>query len=113
MRVLARGIEDARNVTIEGPEGRDPRELDRAIIFSRASYRLSHRQDGRHAAFRCGDGIDEMHDSLRRDSSFTPPGSSSGWGKRLFQATTQLRNRIGTQAVAGQFVPALIGSRSR
>jgi hypothetical protein len=79
MRVLARGIEDARNVTIEGPEGRDPRELDRAIIFSRASYQLSRRQDGRHAAFRCGDGIDEMHDSLRRDSSFTPPGSSIGW----------------------------------
>src|SRR4030081_710055 len=64
MRVLARGIEDARNVTIEGPEGRDPRELDRAIIFSRASYQLSRRPDGRHAAFRCGDGIDEMHDSL-------------------------------------------------
>src|SRR3982074_3181234 len=102
MRVLARGIEDARNVTIEGPEGRDPRELDRAIIFSRASYQLSRRQDGRHAAFRCGEGIDEMHDSPRRDSSFTPPGSSIGWAKRLSQGTTQLRNKTGIQAVPGR-----------
>jgi hypothetical protein len=64
MRVFARGIDDARNVAIERSEGRDPRELDRATIFSRASYQLRRGQDGRHAAFGCGDGIDEMHDSL-------------------------------------------------
>ena len=83
MHVLARGIEDARNVTIEGPEGRDPRELDRATIFSRASYQLRRGQDGRHAAFGCGDGIDEMHEASRRDASVTPPGISIGSAKRL------------------------------
>jgi hypothetical protein len=106
MRVLARGIEDARNLAIERPEGRDPRELDRATIFSRASFCSAAVRTAGILRSDAGMVFTRCAIASRRDASLAPPGSTMGSAKRPIprhHATPQ-QNRI--QAIAGRFVPA-------
>ena len=77
-----------------------------ATIFSRASYQFRRRQDGRHAAFGFGDGIDEMHDSLAQGRQRDAVGQFDGLGKTAIP-TIQLRNRTGISSR-----PPKIGSAS-
>src|ERR1700681_1789899 len=95
MRVLARGIEDARNLAIERPEGRDPRELDGATIFSRASFCSAAVRTAGILRSDAGMVFTRCAIASRRDASLAPPGSTTGSAKRPSQDTTQLRNRTG------------------
>jgi hypothetical protein len=108
MRFFAIGIEDAHVVTVKRPQRCNARKPDRAAMLGRHRQHLGRRQDGRRAAFSCRNGFDKVRYRLAQDANSAPSSSTISSAKCRDQDTTQLRNRTGIQADAGQMVPGKI-----
>ena len=106
MGVFAIWIEHALPMTIDRPEGRDARELDRAATLGRARYQFGCCKNDRQAAFGRRDGVNEVHNSLAQRRQPYAAGQIDGLGKTAIpghNATPQ--QNLGLKRTAGRFVP--------